>query len=303
MTGARSGSPSSVEQGGSGGVYLLLLLQAFTAAGTHLVAKVVVESVDPFTLTLVRSFIAAAGMGTLLLIRGKRVSIRREDRGLVLLLGFLGISLNQFLFLYGIRFTTAANAALLYSTTPIIVLLFSRGFLGERMSQRKVLGILIAFAGVLLVIFERGLDASMQFVYGNLIIFVAVTAWGLYTVLGKRLITRYGPIEASACTMLVGTALFLPIGLVSALHFPYETLGTGAWLQIGYLGLVTSVVAYLLWYSALARIEAAKAALFTNLQPILTTILAVLLLGQDVTLQFVVGGVIAIFGVVLAQFG
>lgn len=285
------------------GVYLLMILQSFAASGTHLVAKVVVESIDAFTLTLVRSLIASAGMGVVLLVSGRRFRFRREDWLLLIGLSFLGVSINQFLFLYGMRFTTAANAALLYATTPTLVLLLSRIFLKERLTGRKVIGVCVAFAGVLLVIFERGLDASMQFVFGNVVIAVAVLAWGLYTVGGKRLIARYGPIEASAGTLMVGTLIFLPIGLLPALAFPYQTLTGANWAQIGYLALITSVVSYLLWYSALSRIDAAKVALFSNLQPILTTVLAVLLLGQDVTVQFVVGGTIAIFGVVIAQFG
>jgi RarD protein len=285
------------------GIYFLMVLQSFAASGTHLVAKVVVDSVDAFTLTLVRSFIASAGMGCVLLVTRRRLRFRREDWGMLAGLAFLGISVNQFLFLYAMKYTTAANAALLYATTPILVLLLSRFFLKERLTARKVAGVCIAFAGVLLVIFERGLDASMQFVFGNLIMSVAVLAWGLYTVGGKRLIARYGAIEASAGTLLVGTVVFLPIGLIPAIGFPYSSLTATNWGQIAYLGLITSVVSYILWYSALARIDAAKVALFANLQPILTTILAVLLLGQDVTLQFVIGGTTTLAGVILAQFG
>ncbi len=288
---------------GRAGIYVILVVQSLTAGGTHLIAKVVVEVVDPFTLTLARGLVALVGMSAVLIARGKWFHLRREDWPLILGLSFLVIPVNQFLFLYGMRFTTASNAALLYATTPILVLLFARWFLGERLSRKKVYGVALGFAGVVLVIFERGIDASMQFLFGNLIMCVAVAAWALYTVYGKRLIARYGPIEASSITLFVGTLLYVPIGIVPALSFPLASLTTSNWLEIGYLGFVTSVVAYLLWYFALARIEAAKVALFTNLQPILATVLAVLLLGQGITLPFVLGGVLALGGVVLAQFG
>jgi drug/metabolite transporter (DMT)-like permease len=292
-----------IDRRGRAGVYLLLVIQSLTASGTHLIAKVAVHAVDPFALTLVRSLIALAGMGVVLLVRGRWFHFRREDWLLLLGLSFLAVPVNQFLFLYGMRFTTPANAALLYATTPILVLLFSRWFFAERLTRRKISGVMIGFLGVAVVILEGGVDASMQFVYGNLIIFVAVNAWGLYTVYGKRLIARYGPIEASAATLFVGTLLFIPIGILPALSFPFGDLSAGTWVQIAYLGLVTSVVSYLLWYSALARIEPTKVALFTNLQPILTTVLAVLILGQGVSVLFVVGGVLALGGVILAQFG
>ena len=233
---------ASIDRRGRSGVYLVLLLQSFGASVTFLVAKVIVQTVDAFTLTLVRSLIAAGGMMLLLVVRGKMIRIAREDWGLVIALSILAIPLNQFLFLYGLKYTTPANAALLYGTTPILVLLFSRWLLFEKLTGRKVYGVLLAFIGVTLVIFERGLDASLQYVYGNLVIVVAVIAWGLYTVYGKKLISQYGPIDASAVTLLVGSILFLPIGLVPALEFSYGSLTVANWLQICYLGLITSVV-------------------------------------------------------------
>jgi RarD protein len=300
---ALRGLKGSLDRSPDSSVYLVLLVQSFFASGTHLVAKVAARDVEPFTLTLVRSLIAASAISLLLLIRGRFPRIRREDWPLVLFLAFLAIPLNQFLFLFGIASTTPSNAALLYATTPILVVLFSRWLLGERLTRKKTIGVGLGFLGVAIVILERGVDASSEYVHGNLIIYVAVIAWGLYTVLGKRLITQYGPIDASAITLLTGTLMFLPIGILPALRFDYGSMSGWTWAQILYLGLITSVVAYLLWYYALARVEAGKVALFANLQPILTTVMAVALLGQEITLQFVFGGILAILGVVIAQFG
>jgi drug/metabolite transporter (DMT)-like permease len=292
----------SVDRSSMAGVYVILVVQSLMASGTHIVAKVVVRDVEPFTLTLVRSLISAAAMGAILLLRGKMPRIKREDYRLVFGLSFLAIPINQFLFLLGIRYTIASNAALLYATTPIVVLLFSRAFLGEPLTRRKTIGVALGFIGVTIVVFERGVSASVEHLVGNLIIFVAVLAWALYTVFGRRMIVKYGAIEASSVTLIAGTILFIPIGLVQALAFPYETLTTANWMQIFYLGIVTSVFSYLLWYYALGRIEAGKVALFSNLQPILTTVLAVVLLGQGVSAAFLIGGTIAIAGVAVAQF-
>jgi drug/metabolite transporter (DMT)-like permease len=273
------------------------------ASGTHIVAKVVVHDVEPFTLTLTRSIVSAVTVGLILLLRGRRVRIQREDYPLIFWLSVLAIPINQFCFLFGMSYTLPSNAALLYGTTPIVVLLFSRWLLHERLTRKKTIGVVVGFIGVAIVIFERGVNVSAGFVVGNLVIFGGVLAWGLYTVFGKRLIVKYGALEASSLTMIFGTILFIPIGILPATQFPFEILTTSNWLEILYLGIVTSVFAYYLWYYALGRIEASKVALFAYLQPILTTILAVLLLGQDITFAFVLGGSIAISGVILAQFG
>ncbi len=225
-------------------------------------------------------------MGAILFVRGGPIRLLKEERKLLLFLSFLAIPVNQFLFLFGMRFTTASNAALLYATTPILVLVFSRLFLGERLTKLKIVGVILGFVGVMTVIFERGVTASMEYLLGNVLIGCAVMAWGLYTVFGRRLIVRYGAIEASSMTLIIGTVMFLPIGIVPALRFPFETLTVFSWMQILYLAVITSVFSYFLWYFALGRAEAGKVALFTNLQPILTTVLAVVLLGQGVTVGF-----------------
>lgn len=285
------------------GVYAVLVIQSLMASGTHIVAKVVVRDVEAFTLTLIRTVISAAAMGFILMIRGKKPAVRREDYAAFFWLSFLAVPLNQFLFLYGMKYTIPSNAALLYATTPVIVLVFSHFFLGESLSRFKIAGVMLGFTGVTIVIFERGLSASMEYVFGNLVIFVAVLAWALYTVYGRKMIVKYGAIETSCLTLIGGTILFLPMGIIPALRFPFETISASNWLQIGYLGIVTSVFSYLLWYFALGRIEAGRVALFSNFQPLIVTALAVTLLGQSITAAFVVGGLIAITGVIAAQFG
>jgi len=293
----------SLDRTSAGGVYAVLLVQSLLAGGTHIVAKMVVSDVDPFTLTLIRSLISAAALGLILLVRGKMPDIRREDYVLIFWLSFLAIPVNQFLFLFAMRYTIASNGALLYATTPIVVLLLSHIFLGEGITRRKIAGVVLGFLGVTIVIFERGVSASLDYFFGNVVMFIAVLAWGVYTVFGRRLIVAYGAIEATSVTLIVGTVLFLPIGLIPSLQFPYGQLTAANWVQILYLGVGTSVLSYLLWYYALGRIEAGKVALFANLQPLLTTVLAVIVLGQSVSAAFLIGGTIAIAGVVVAQFG
>jgi drug/metabolite transporter (DMT)-like permease len=299
----RSHSPEGHERASDAGVYLLLIVQSIMAGGTHIVAKMVVRDVDPVTLTLARSIVSALTVGLLLLLRGRRIRIRREDYSLIFWLSLLAIPLNQFFFLLGIHYTLPSHAALLYATTPIFVLLFSRLFLGEQLTRRKSAGVLLGFAGVALVIFENGGSTDQNIVIGNLIMLVGVLAWGLYTVFGKKLIKTYGALQASSFTMIVGTLLFLPIGIVPLMNYPLGSLSMESWGQILYLGIITSVIAYTLWYYALGRIEAGKVALFAYLQPVLTTTYSVLVLDQELTVRFILGAFAAIGGVLLAQFG
>jgi drug/metabolite transporter (DMT)-like permease len=222
---------------------------------------------------------------------------------MILLLSFLAIYLNQFVFLYSLKFTTPANASLLYATTPAMVLILSYFFFNEKLTLVKSLGIGIALVGILLVVFDRGIDLKSEYTIGNLMLIGAVFSWTLYTVLGKKLIMKYGAFKTSSATMILGSVIFLPLGMFGVANFDFSYLSTVDVGGILYLGLGTSILGYGLWYYALGKIDTSKVAIFTNLQPVITTILAVVLLGQTITPIFVIGGVIAICGVVLTQFG
>ena len=258
-------------------VYFVLLFQSIIASGTHIVAKVVARDVEPLTLMLMRSSMAALGFGVIMKMRRKAVAIEHKDYGRMLSLSFIGI-LNQFLFLIAIKFTTPSNAALLYATTPAIVLLISAVIGRETIRWQKSIGIVLAFCGVLVIIFERGLYLSSENTMGNLIMFAAVIAWTLYSVLGRPMILKYGAFTTSSLTMIIGAVIFLPFGVFGAARFDYTTLHLAHWGGLLYLALGTSIISYYLWYYALARLEASRVAIFINLQPILTTILAVVLL-------------------------
>jgi len=284
-------------------IYLIVLLQIFIAGGTHIVAKAVVRDVDAVTLTFLRSLISSAGLSLFLLTQGHRLKIAREDWKQLAMLGFLGIPVNQFFYLYGLKFSTAANGALLYATTPVFILVLSSVVLKERMTKRKTIGILLAFAGVAIVVFERGVDFSSEYTFGNLMILIAVLAWALFTIYGKPMILKYGAMQTTSVAMLTGTVIFLPIGLLFSLGFPYSQLGSGHWAGILYLGIGTSIFGYLLWYYALGRIEASKLAVFANGQPIVATLLSLIFLDYTLTAPFILGGVVTMIGVILTQLG
>ncbi len=282
-------------------IYIIMLIQQLIASGTHLIAKTVTRDVDPMALTFIRGVISGGVLAIVFFIREKKVRIQREDFRTLFWLSVLAISINQYLYLYGMKFTLAANGALLYATTPAFVLVFSRFMLGEPLTPWKISGVIVAFVGVTIVIFERGIDFSSDYFFGNVMILMAVIAWTLYGIQGKKLIAKYGAFHVSSLTIILGAIVFVPPGVASLTWFDISMISFDNWLGILYLALGTSVVSYILWYYAIGKFDTTKVAVFANAQPILTTILAVLILDQPITGMFVIGGVITIAGVLLTQ--
>ncbi len=282
-------------------IYIIILFQQLLAAGTHLVAKTVTQEVNPVLLTFLRNIVSLIAMLIMFLVREKRVKVERKDFKQLLLLSFLAVPMNQFLYLYGIKFTLASNGALLYGTTPAIILILSYLILKEEMTRKKIIGVMIAFTGISIVMFERGIDFASDYFYGNVMIFLAVIAWALFAIYGKQLVKKYGAFHITVLSMIGGAIMFMPVGIIDLSINGIPTLTPGNWGSILYLSLGTSVVAYMLWFYALGKMDTTKVAVFANAQPIFTTILAVFFLNQPLTAAFLIGGAITISGVVLTQ--
>ncbi len=284
-------------------VYVVVVLQLFIAGATHIVAKAVVQDVDAATLTLFRSIISVVGFAVILRARGWTMSVDRDDWKSIAFLGLMALPINQFFYLYGVNFSTAANGALLYATTPVFVLLLSKLTLNEPITIRKAIGVALAFLGVGIVMFERGVDFSSEHTYGNLMMLIAVIAWAVFTTYGKPMIMKYGALPTTALAMMAGTAIFFPFGTAAAIVFPYDTLTLAHGAGILYLAVGTSIFGYLLWYFALGKIEASKLAVFANGQPIIAALLSLIFLEYTITGAFVIGGIITIAGVITTQLG
>lgn len=282
-------------------IYLIMLFQSLLASGTHLVAKATVTDVDPVTLTFLRTLLAGTILLAFVLPRKGTLRVERGDRWRFVLLAALGVPINQFLFLAGLHLSKATNAALFYGATPAMVLLLSVLMGKEERSPLRLLGVLIAFAGILVVVFERGVDFGSGTLAGDALLILAVVAWTFFTVLGKDLIGKYGHFHVTAIVLVWGMAMFLPFGLLHAIRFDYSRL-TGADIAgIAYLAVATSIVAYLLWYYALGRLAPSKVAVFANIQPILTMLLAWLVVGEVLTPGFLLGAGVTLAGVVLTE--
>ena len=165
----------------------------------------------------------------------------------------------------------------------------------------KGFGIAIAFAGVGIIMFERGAELKAEHTTGNIQIFIAVMAWSLFTMFGRPMVLKYGAVYVTAINMIIGTIIYIPIGLLTSNVSAIGAISSVSWSEVAYLALISSVLNYVLWYLALAKLEATRVAVFQNLQPIMTTAMALYLGRAVLTGQFVGGGLLALAGVLIVE--
>ncbi len=283
-----------------GRVYLGLGVQVLISAGTYLCGKRAMAELSPLVVILWRFLLSGSVFVLLLLLTPGPKLPPRAEWPRVWLLGLLAGPINQVLFFSGLVRSTAAHAALLYALTPLGVYVLSllRGH--ERPSSRATLGIVTALTGVVVLLLGNGLASARGSLGGDLLILGAVSAWVVYTTEGRPFATAHGPLRATAWSMVASTLLMLPTALFvdpgSALR-----ASLGAQASIAYLGLLTSVVAYLLWVYALSKVPASRVAIFSNLQPAATALAAWALLGEALHWALAVGGGLVLAGVRLTQ--
>lgn len=252
---------------------------------------------SPLAVALLRFVSASLVLFGYLRLRTGLAPVDRRDWGAFLLLGFLVVPVNQGCFLFGLARSTASHASLLYALTPLVVLLFARRLLREAGLAAKLAGVLAAFAGVTVILLERGLRHELGLLTGDLLILVAVFSWAAYTVLSKRLLVRYDPMTVTGWSIISGTILCLPALFVPGAIPPLASVPLPVWGAIAYLAVGTSVIAYPLWSYALRHMEASKVAVTSNTQPILTAVFSWMLFGERFTPGFLIGAALILAGV------
>ncbi|RKG73276.1 DMT family transporter [Corallococcus exercitus] len=284
-----------------GRVYAALAMQVLISAGTYLAAKRSMTELSPFTVVLWRFLVCGTAFVVLLAVTPGRKLPPRHAWPRVVLLGLMGGPVNQTLFFSGLSRSTAAHAALFYALTPLGVYVASLVLGRERASTRTTAGIFTALVGVVVLLLGRGLASARGTLQGDLLILAAVVAWVVYTTEGKPLASEHGPLRATAWTMTVATVLQLP--LVPFVLEPAAVWASSAAAKasIVYVGLMTSVVAYLLWSYALSKVPASRVAIFSNLQPAVTALVAWLFLDEALHWELALGGALVLVGVRLTQ--
>jgi len=281
------------------------VLLAISFWGVSFVAtRAVVEQISPVALIFAR-----AALGSLLLIgiltaRGRAWWPPRSAWPSLALMGFIGVALHQLLQAYALQLTTAVNTGWLIGLTPIWSAILAAIHLRERFPSRKLLGLTLGFAGAVLVVTRGRLGGDvvgLPATRGDLIILASTVNWAVYSVVGHPTLKRLGSLVATTCAMIVGWVLLTGPFLYARAWGDFARLDAVGWAAVLFLGICCSGLGYLWWYGALERIEASRVAAFIYLEPLVTLLAAVVLLGETVTATTIVGGLLLVGGVALVE--
>jgi drug/metabolite transporter (DMT)-like permease len=200
--------------------------------------------------------------------------------------------------------TSATNTGWMVALTPIFTALLAWLFLREAFSRVQLLGLSVAVIGTLLVISRGQVEPGtigLPATRGDLLAFLSAPNWAVFSVLSKRVLTRHPPSFTMMLAMGMGWLLLLPLFIALAGWRELPALTLDGWVGLLFLGLFCSGVAYVFWYDALGAAGAGQVASFLYLEPLVTLIVAVLLLDEQPVLATLVGGGLILTGVWLVN--
>ena len=282
-------------------LYITIFIHQILTALTFPIAKIGLNEFDSLIYAFFRFLIATVSYLPILIYLEFRNRMPPKDHLRLFIIGLILIPFNQVLFLVGQSLTSAGHAALLFATVPIFIYILAIIFLGERPSTRRTVGILIAAVGVYYILAGGKARFGMEYLLGDIIVLVAVIAWAAATVLMKPLAMKYGAFRVTGLALSYGSFVYFPYGIYRAVTGEYGGITTAGWLSVLYLALVVSVLCYFLWYWILKYMEASRAAVFQNIQPVIASAVAAVMLSEPIGTNFILGGIIVIFGVILTE--
>lgn len=280
--------------------YLKVTFSVVVWGASFIATKIALRDIQPITVVWVRFAIGVIILGIVVLVRKQFTLPQIAEIPYFVVLGFLGITLHQWLQSTGLVTSKASTTAWIVATTPVFIAIISWFYLKEKLKWAQVVGIGLATIGVLLVISEG--DISSLLVgnsgnFGDILIFISAINWAVFSVISRRGLKNH---PAALMMFYVMSAGWLMISIpffVGPGVNDLQALSLYSFLGVLFLGIFCSGIAYIFWYDALKSIPASQVGVFLYLEPFIAVIVAAFILGESIILASLIGGLLILFGV------
>ncbi|HVN06128.1 MAG TPA: DMT family transporter [Bryobacteraceae bacterium] len=284
-------------------LYALILAMVAFWSGNYVAGKIALREFPALLLAGLRISTAGILIVPVWMLRRKLTVSTPGAWVRLLLLGLFGVTLNQVFFVVGLSRTSVFHSALIIGLGPLLVLILAcmRGL--EKMTARKMAGMLIALAGlVLLKAFEPSMAGGPTWL-GDCIVFLAALFFAMFTVFGKETSEQFDSVTVNTVAYVGGGLTMLPVTIWEASRHSLAHISAAAWAGVIYMAMFSSVIAYLIYYYALTRIAASRVSAFSYLQPVFALGLGAAILNERVGMPEIAGGLVILSGVYLAERG
>jgi drug/metabolite transporter (DMT)-like permease len=272
--------------------------------GSFIATKMALAEISPVTVVWLRFAMGVVVLGAVVAARRQLVWPSRSDLAYFTGLGFLGIALHQWLQSNGLVTSQATTTAWIVASTPIFMALLGWLVLRERLGWLGAAGIAIAAFGVLVVVSrgDLGAVAAGRFgTVGDFLILLSAPNWAVFSVLSRQGLRRFPSAGMMFWVMATGWALITILFVLGPGPAEIPHLTARGWGAVAFLGIFCSGLAYVLWYDALTVLPASQAGAILYIEPLVTVVVAAVMLGEPVAAATLAGGGAILLGVWLVS--
>jgi len=283
--------------------HLAIFVANLIYAGNYSIAKIVMPAyVAPYGMIVIRVVLASLFFWLVDAFFAKDPIQSKKDYIRLAVCAIFGIALNQLTFFKGLSMTNPINPAIMMTTTPILVLIISLVYLKERISLNKVLGIAFGMGGAIgLLLFRDDFSMGRATIIGDLLVMINASSYGLYLVLAKPLFKKYKPLTIIKWIFTFGILFVLPVGGSEFLATDWSAFTPVAWYALAYVVILTTFFAYLFNSFGLKQVSPTVVSFYIYLQPILASIIAIMLGKDQLTLTKISLALLIFVGVYLVS--
>lgn len=269
---------------------LWLSIAIISFSSFEVVSKTVIGYIDATQLTFIRFLTGGLFLLPFALadLKKRNRSITGKDYFSMIALGILNVAISMNMIQIGYQYTNANLSAVIISANPIFVALISSFILKEHLSVKKMVGLMIGIMGVLVALGGTGNLSHPQVVTGIVLQVVGMIAFSFYTVFGKKTSQKLGSSAMTAFTDLFGALAILPVVYWKGME-PFSFDLEPIWLQMVYICIVNTGIAFYLYFKALESLDTSLGAMSFLIKPLLASIIAAFFLGEAITIQLFIG--------------
>ena len=228
--------------------------------------------------------------------------LQKKDIIPIAILGFFGVIVYHFGLNYGEQFISPGIASLIIATIPIQIVILARIILKEKVSYSKYLGIILALIGVIVISIWGKTESAfvIEYAFGAVTILIAAILAAFYTIAGKKLLERYNGLSLTVYAILLGSIGLIPF-FNQSLITEVNNMTINAWFAVIFLGIFSTVIGYVIWYVALKIKSASDISIYLYAIPVISTIISYFWFKDEITIMFILGGFLVLFGLYLVN--
>ncbi len=270
--------------------------------GTSFIAtKYLLVELNPETIISMRLILAIALLLVIALFQKRDFSINLKSHAYILILAMIAV-FHLWIQVTGLKYTTASNTGWIIGTAPIFMAILGLIFFKEKLNILKILGIIIATFGLLLLV-GKGNPTNIDLIQnkGDLLVLSSAFTWGIYSMVNKKISLNYSPLMTILYLFIMMAIIIVPLTVNNTSIRSVVHLSGIGWLSILFLGLLCSGISYVIWAYALREMESAKVGAFLYFEPFITVLAAWIFLSENITLLMILSGLIITAGVFLVN--